>query len=63
MVVDQMVEVEVQVEARVEVQVDPVMAPCLLVQGSSEEAVLEDLTSGMALHDGRSHLFHHTLET
>ena len=57
------VQVEVQVEVRVEVRVDPVMAPCLLVQGSSEEAVLEDLTSGMALHDGRSHLFHHTLET
>ena len=58
-----MVVVEAQAEVQVEVQVDPVMAPCLLVQGSSEEAVLEALTSGMAWHDGRSHLFHHTLET
>ena len=58
-----MVEVKVQVGVQVAVQVDPVVAPCLLFQGSSEESVLEALTSGMALHDDRSHLFHHTLET
>ena len=60
---DQTVAVEVQEGVQVEAQVDPGVAPCLLVQGSSEEAVLEALTSGMALRDGRSHLFHHTLET